>query len=127
MLANSSDEWIASDWPVCAVSETATPPDGSALTYARRYALLTLVGIAGEDDIDDAPDLKASMPPASAAAKLPKSVEPNVDPTAELAGCFLRLANLPDYALDRLSRYEACGRGLLGLSTTGSPSPGCHD
>ena len=47
---------------------------GAALTYARRYALLTLVRIAGEDDID-APDLKASMPPASAAAKLPKSVE----------------------------------------------------
>ena len=44
-----------------------TPP---GLTYARRYALFTLVGIAGEDDID-APDLKAPMPPASAAAKPP--------------------------------------------------------
>jgi hypothetical protein len=33
---------------------------GAALTYARRYALFTLVGIAGEDDID-APDLKAPM------------------------------------------------------------------
>src|SRR5262249_21766138 len=31
---------------------------GAALTYARRYALFTLVGIAGEDDID-APDLCA--------------------------------------------------------------------
>jgi hypothetical protein len=29
---------------------------GAALTYARRYALFTLVGIAGEDDLD-APDL----------------------------------------------------------------------
>jgi hypothetical protein len=29
---------------------------GTALTYARRYALFTLVGIAGEDDLD-APDL----------------------------------------------------------------------
>ena len=44
------------------------PPDGAALTYARRYALFTLVGIAGEDDID-APDLEAPMPPATAAAK----------------------------------------------------------
>ena len=69
VLAHSSGEWIASDWPVCAVSETATPHRmGAALTYARRYALFTLVGIAGEDDID-APDLKAPMPPASAAAK----------------------------------------------------------
>ena len=37
--------------------ETAAPHRmGAALTYARRYALFTLVGIAGEDDID-APDL----------------------------------------------------------------------
>jgi ERF superfamily len=58
VLAHSSGEWIASDWPVCAVSETATPRRmGAALTYARRYALFTFVGIAGEDDID-APDLK---------------------------------------------------------------------
>jgi ERF superfamily len=68
VLAHSSGEWVASDWPVCAISETATPHRmGAALTYARRYALFTLVGIAGEDDID-APDLKAPMPPASAAA-----------------------------------------------------------
>jgi hypothetical protein len=57
LLAHASAEWIASDWPVCAVSETATPHRmGAALTYARRYALFTLVGIAGEDDLD-APDL----------------------------------------------------------------------
>jgi len=59
VLAHSSGEWIASDWPVCALSEMATPHRmGAALTYARRYALFTLVGIAGEDDID-APDLNA--------------------------------------------------------------------
>ncbi len=58
VLAHSSGEWIASDWPVCAVSDTATPRRmGAALTYARRYALFTLVGIAGEDDLD-APDLQ---------------------------------------------------------------------
>jgi ERF superfamily len=57
VLAHSSGEWISSDWPVCAVSETAVPHRmGAALTYARRYALFTLVGIAGEDDLD-APDL----------------------------------------------------------------------
>jgi hypothetical protein len=59
MLAHASGEWIASDWPVCAVSEISTPHRmGAALTYARRYALFTLVGIAGEDDLD-APDLVA--------------------------------------------------------------------
>jgi ERF superfamily len=57
VLAHSSGEWVASDWPVCLISETATPHRmGAALTYARRYALFTLVGIAGEDDLD-APDL----------------------------------------------------------------------
>src|SRR5205807_5086761 len=57
MLAHASGEWIASDWPVCPVAETANPQRmGAALTYARRYALFTLVGIAGEDDLD-APDL----------------------------------------------------------------------
>ena len=57
VLAHSSGEWIASDWPVCAIADTATPRRmGAALTYARRYALFTLVGIAGEDDLD-APDL----------------------------------------------------------------------
>src|SRR5436190_17804308 len=56
-LAHSSGEWVSSDWPVCPVSETTNPQRmGAALTYARRYALFTLVGIAGEDDLD-APDL----------------------------------------------------------------------
>jgi ERF superfamily protein len=57
VLAHSSGEWIASDWPVCALADLSAPRRmGAALTYARRYALFTLVGIAGEDDLD-APDL----------------------------------------------------------------------
>src|SRR5476651_1972935 len=60
VLAHSSGEWVSSDWPVCPVSETSAPHRmGAALTYARRYALFTLVGIAGEDDLD-APDLGAT-------------------------------------------------------------------
>ena len=62
VLAHSSGEWMSSDWPVCPVSETAAPHRmGAALTYARRYALFTLVGIAGEDDLD-APDLHVPAP-----------------------------------------------------------------
>ena len=53
MLAHASGEWIASDWPVCAIADMATPQRmGAALTYARRYALLTLVGIAGTRKVD---------------------------------------------------------------------------
>jgi hypothetical protein len=66
ILAHASGEWISSDWPVCTISETVNPHRmGAALTYARRYALFALVGIAGEDDLD-APDLlPADDPPAS--------------------------------------------------------------
>jgi hypothetical protein len=61
ILAHASGEWMASDWPICPISETAAPHRmGAALTYARRYALFTLVGIAGEDDLD-APDLTAPV------------------------------------------------------------------
>jgi hypothetical protein len=59
-LVHASGEWVSSDWPVCLASQTAAPHRlGAALTYARRYALFTLVGIAGEDDLD-APDLPAA-------------------------------------------------------------------
>jgi len=68
VLAHASGEWIASDWPVCTLSEMAVPRRmGAALTYARRYGLFTLVGIAGEDDLD-APDVAGQ--PAEGAAKM---------------------------------------------------------
>ena len=75
ILAHASGEWIASDWPVCAISETAAPHRmGAALTYARRYALFTLIGIAGEDDLD-APDLIAPTTPS------PRTEEPPLQKT----------------------------------------------
>jgi hypothetical protein len=75
-LAHASGEWIASDWPVCSVAETANPQRmGAALTYARRYALFTLVGIAGEDDLD-APDLCDGPP-----SLLPSAVDRSFTPT----------------------------------------------
>jgi hypothetical protein len=77
LLAHSSGEWIASYWPVCSVAEIANPQRvGAALTYARRYGLFTLVGIAGEDDLD-APDICMPAPVAgSPTAGLPLSSQP---------------------------------------------------
>ena len=48
--------------------------------------------------------------------------------TVEFARCFLRLANLPNFALDRLSRYEATlwrqtGRILLALDALDRRKP----
>src|ERR1700731_2355680 len=69
ILAHSSGEWVSSEWPVCQITDIASAQSmGAALTYARRYALFTLVGIAGEDDLD-APDLDAAPKPA---AELPR-------------------------------------------------------
>src|SRR5882672_143902 len=77
VLMHTSGEWIASDWPVCALSEISQPRRmGAALTYARRYALFTIVGIAGEDDLD-APDLTNDQPRGDKAteARLGSGVE----------------------------------------------------
>ena len=56
---------------------------GAALTYARRYALFTLVGIAGEDDLD-APDLcdgpRSPTPSADARSLKPGHAQPRVQP-----------------------------------------------
>jgi ERF superfamily len=84
MLAHASGEWVASEWPVCPIAETANPQRmGAALTYARRYALFTLVGIAGEDDLD-APDLcdgPPSLPPSVVDRSFkPKDVERHIPP-----------------------------------------------
>ena len=79
VLAHASGEWIASDWPVCAIAETATPHRmGAALTYGRRYALFALVGIAGEDDLD-APDLATSTNGTSGAEKPKVSGNPRLN------------------------------------------------
>jgi hypothetical protein len=123
VLAHASGEWIASDWPVCALNETAAPHRmGAALTYARRYALFTLVGIAGEDDLD-APDLLA---PTSAASrsKEPKhdsgrsgnggnhSVRPK--PTAEKTELSLALsASLRDELLREIESLNADDEAAL--------------
>jgi ERF superfamily protein len=88
-LVHSSGEWVSSDWPVCAVSETNAPHRlGAALTYARRYALFTLVGIAGEDDLD-APDLPTAATAASSELYL-TTTDPRrfsaESPASQLAG-----------------------------------------
>src|SRR5438105_2673009 len=85
ILAHASGEWLASDWPVCALADTAAPHRmGSALTYARRYALFALVGIAGEDDLD-APDLNGRS--GAAGERNGKERLDGADPRAFSPGC----------------------------------------
>src|SRR2546422_2772376 len=84
MLAHASGEWIASHWPVCPIAEAANPQRMvAALTYARGYALFTLVGIAGEDDLD-APDLgngpRSSTPSADERSLKPMDGQSRMPP-----------------------------------------------
>jgi ERF superfamily len=111
VLAHSSGEWIGSDWPVCAIGEMATPHRmGAALTYARRYALFTLVGIAGEDDVD-APDLNT---PTAATASGPN--EPMPARNRRLNGGLTQSSPLQQYPRDRNTRER-------GTRAIAHPSP----
>jgi len=95
-LLHTSGEWISSDWPVCQLSETSAPRRmGAALTYARRYALFTMVGIAGEDDLD-APDFVNDRPSGDKAAEaLPVSTS-GLEPMSGRASQFRTLGpNIP--------------------------------
>lgn len=108
LLGHSSGEWISSDLPVCAAKDTEAPHRmGAALTYARRYALFALVGIAGEDDLD-APDAIVGPPPA----------EPQSIPRAK-ARPAKGILNRPA-VLGREQSAELCARLLSELDTAGS-------
>lgn len=87
LLAHASGEWISSDLPVCAAKDTEAPHRlGAALTYARRYALFALVGIAGEDDLDApdavdgplAPPQPGRQPAQTSSGKIPRENRPPI-------------------------------------------------
>jgi hypothetical protein len=120
MLVHSSGEWMSSDWPICSLDDMASPKRmGAALTYARRYALFALAGIAGEDDLD-APDLHA--PELEVAVKAPNpasngKARPNDSKYSAKADTSFEHANsglrrklsliLRDQLLNELSRLKS--------------------
>ncbi|MDT4743669.1 ERF family protein [Bradyrhizobium sp. WYCCWR 12699] len=109
-LVHASGEWIASEWPVCPAIDTAAPHRmGAALTYARRYALFTLVGIAGEDDID-APDLAITVG-APSQANAPVAASNGLDGEASDAAPRARPLLRPPADLRQRSRSQT---GPLG-------------
>jgi len=69
-LMHSSGEWIASLYPINPIK--ADPQGyGSALTYARRYCLASIAGVAPEDDDGEAASGRAA-PPSTMPTNLPK-------------------------------------------------------
>lgn len=115
LLAHSSGEWISSDLPVCAAKDLDAPHRmGAALTYARRYALFALVGIAGEDDLD-APDVVSGSPAVAEPQTAPR---PRGKPQNSMLNRppilpLERSTELRDRLLDELARQEG-GEALLG-------------
>ena len=102
LLIHTSGEWISSDWPICRLSEISAPRRmGAALTYARRYALFTLVGIAGDDDLDG-PDI---YPQASAAEILQSPAGPANEPS--------RGSRSSESSVNSTADVEATRTGLL--------------
>jgi hypothetical protein len=97
-IAHSSGEWISALWPVCHITDIGHPKlMGAALTYARRYCLFTMVGLAGEDDLD-APELGSqkelsdgreapiNIPAEAAAKEQTSSSGTGVDHVAQVGG-----------------------------------------
>lgn len=64
-LTHASGQWIESTFPVCRFP-SKPQETGSALTYARRYSLFAMVGIAGDDDDgNEASRSETPVPPRS--------------------------------------------------------------
>jgi hypothetical protein len=62
VIAHSSGQWIASEYPVCSVDGDHKAM-GAAMTYARRYALTAMLGIAADEDTDGDGAAKIEAPP----------------------------------------------------------------
>ena len=107
LLVHASGEWVSSLWPVCPAGEPSAQVKGAALTYARRYGLFTLVGIAGEDDLD-APELLSDPQPQPSfeTAKPQSRVRATFDSSRPTALDADKSAGLRDRLLQELSTYE---------------------
>lgn len=73
-LLHSSGQWVESTYPVCGLDTHQKM--GSALTYARRYAIFAMVGVAGEDDDDGNTAAIAKSAPKKAAPKVEVQAPP---------------------------------------------------
>jgi hypothetical protein len=78
MVTHSSGQWFRSSYPVRPVQ--ATPQGlGSAITYARRYALMAMVGIAPEDDDGEAAMGRGHQQPANVQQAPQRPAQPAYD------------------------------------------------
>jgi hypothetical protein len=114
-LAHSSGEWIESIYPVSGLDKHQAM--GSAMTYARRYAIFAMVGVAGEDDDDgNTASETVAKKPAPKIVNMPKQeIEPgfNDDESNTVYGVMLgalqmaeSLEDLRNWATDNQSNKQ---------------------
>jgi hypothetical protein len=79
MLLHASGQWMASTYPI-SPTKNDMQGIGSATTYARRYSLMAMVGVAPEDDDGNAATGKGDAPKPSAPPPSPRLVKPEPTP-----------------------------------------------
>jgi len=115
-LLHTSGQWIATEYPIKPYDRPQE--QGSAITYARRYSVTALLGIAAEDDDDGAAAQRA---------------EPKQEPVSAEAAAILVLAGeigdlldaLPDQIIKDASAFTAKdGRAVEGFTDPRKVKPG---
>jgi hypothetical protein len=109
-LSHVSGQWFESEFPACRFP--AKPQEvGSALTYARRYALFSLVGIAGEDDDGEAAN-KSETP---ARVRNSKPEDASAKWSRETASMFIEALKMAKNIVDLSAWKEQNGETVRKL------------
>jgi len=112
-IVHKSGQWLESDYPVGGLGKPQEM--GSAMTYARRYSLFGLVGVAGEDDDDGNAAQAADATPVKAKAA-PKQMEPGMQPKDSEE--FLKVAKEAmdgSRTLEELSTWATVNTKSIGM------------
>ncbi len=119
ILAHSSGEWISGEYPIepmRQVKEKGWEPSGdpqsmgSAVTYARRYSLSAMVGIASEDDDGNAAtgkkDEKGTTPKPTNVKKEEVITEPKKNVEELYKGSEILFVKLHDRMVQIENKFE---------------------
>lgn len=111
ILAHASGEWVSSDLQM-PVAQKTPQGYGSALTYARRYSLAALVGIAQDDDDGEAGTRPSApvLPPVQ--RRQPMREQPSPQPVPTPA---------PQPAAPASAEPDPMERALLAIAECGTP------
>lgn len=114
-IIHSSGEWISDEGLHLPAKKADAQAFGSAATYARRYALMALIGLAADDDDGNA---AVAAAPKTAAKAAPKKAEPRLvspEQAAELAAAAIAAGTDPALA-ERQAKNTHASRFIEALT-----------